>query len=193
MNNLPLSVVISLVFLLHLLIMRLTVSYLSPHDLLLLFLASFSHQCELIVIHCKSPKVSRTLHSVLPDLNMVVWILSARPPISNSLSLFTEPLGIVPRVPITTGITDIFIFHCFFLVLLQVLSTYFSFRFLWFLLNGLPRRQSSQVHRFSIFTFFLNYYKVCSSLWDYLICLYHKISEFYTSRFLAQRPMGLLP
>ena len=63
----------------------------------------------------KSPQISRTLLGILTDLNNAVgWTVSARTPISNSFSLFTKPLGIIPSTLITTGITIPFMFHCFF-------------------------------------------------------------------------------
>ena len=43
----------------------------------------------------KSTQVSRTLHSILADLNnAVVWMVSIRPFISKSSSPFINPLGI---------------------------------------------------------------------------------------------------
>ena len=66
-------------------------------------------------LYSKSPKISRTLLSVLVDLNsFLVWMIAARPPISNSSIAFTKPLGIVPKAPITIGITIILIFYTFF-------------------------------------------------------------------------------
>ena len=63
----------------------------------------------------KSPQVSRTLLSILADLNnVVIWRILARPSISNSFSSFTKPLGIVPSAPITIGITVTLMFHSFF-------------------------------------------------------------------------------
>ena len=59
--------------------------------LLLLLLQSFSHQRFLMVFHwslshSKSAQVSRTLLSILDDLNYVlVWMVSTRPVISQSL------------------------------------------------------------------------------------------------------------
>ena len=81
----------------------------------------------------KSPRVSRTILSILVDLNnAVVWLVSARPPISKSSSPFTKTLGIVSSAPITTGITVTFVFHSVFLVLKQDLSisffVFFDFR-----------------------------------------------------------------
>ena len=53
----------------------------------------------------KSPKVSRTLLSILAVLNnVVVWMVSTRLPTSKSSSPFSHPLFIVPNAPITIGI-----------------------------------------------------------------------------------------
>ena len=77
-----------------------------------------------------SPQVSRTLLSILADLNnVVVWMVSTCPLISKSSSPFTKPLGIIPSALITTGITVNFMFPSF-LVLQQgldiiSLSTFF--------------------------------------------------------------------
>ena len=66
---------------------------------------------------CKSPKVSRTLISILAVLNKaVVWVVSTRPPTSKSSSPFNNPLVTVPRASITIGITVTFMFHSFFSV-----------------------------------------------------------------------------
>ena len=78
-----------------------------------------------------------------------VWIVSARPPISNSFSSLTSPFGIVPSAPITIGITVTFMFHVFFFSSLTRFK-YLSFfpLFLLFLLCGLPRRQNSLYQNF---------------------------------------------
>ena len=61
----------------------------------------------------KSPQVSRTLLSILAVLNnVVVWIVSTRPPTSKSSSPFSNPF--VPNAPITIGIIVTFMFHSFF-------------------------------------------------------------------------------
>ena len=60
----------------------------------------------------KSPQVSRTLLSILSNVNnAVVWIVSTRPHISCGRN---NPLLTVPSTPITIGITVIFMFHSFF-------------------------------------------------------------------------------
>ena len=61
------------------------------------------------LINNKSPQVSRTLLSILADLNTsVIWMVSM------SSSPFINPLVTVPSAPITIGITVTFIFHSFF-------------------------------------------------------------------------------
>ena len=65
----------------------------------------------------KSHQVFRTLLSILAVLNnAVVWMVSTRPPTSNSSSPFNSPLVTVPNAPIMIGIIVTFIFRSFFLV-----------------------------------------------------------------------------
>ena len=83
-----------------------------------------------MVFHCsesKSSHVSRTLLSILADLNtaIVTWMVSTYPVISKSSSLCTNPLVTVPSAPITIGIIVTFMFHSFFNSLLR--SRYLSF------------------------------------------------------------------
>ena len=62
----------------------------------------------------KSSQVSRTLLSIMADLdNAVVWIVSAHPLISKSSCPFTNSLVTVQRAPITIGITVTFMFLSF--------------------------------------------------------------------------------
>ena len=102
------------------------------------------------------PQVSRTLLSILADLNnVVVWIFSTRFLISNSSSPFNNPLVTVSRTPITVGINVTFMFRSFFSSLILHLdffqvscSTVFQF--------------SSKVQgTYSLFTFF-QFYSVVS-------------------------------
>ena len=59
-------------------------------------------------------QIFRTLLIILAHLyNAVVWMVSACPPISNSFSPFTNPLGIVPCALITIGITFNIMFQSF--------------------------------------------------------------------------------
>ena len=74
----------------------------------------------------KFPQVSWTLLSILADLNnVVVWMVSTRPPTSKSSSPFNNPLVIVPNAPITIGIIVTCMFHSFFNSLAR--SRYLSF------------------------------------------------------------------
>ena len=67
------------------------------------------------LIDSKSPQVSRTLLSILADLNnTVVWMVSTRPLISKSTSPCTSLLLTVSRASITIGITVTFMFNSFF-------------------------------------------------------------------------------
>ena len=81
----------------------------------------------------KSPQVSRTLHSILVILNnVVVWMVSTRPPTSMSSSPFSNPLVTVPRVSITIVIIVTCMFHSFFnsqarFRYISFFSHYFSF------------------------------------------------------------------
>ena len=81
----------------------------------------------------ESPQVSRTLLSVLTNLNnAVVWMVSTHPVISKSPSPCTNPLVTAPSTPITIDITIIFMFHSFFgsLARSRYLSLFlYSFRF----------------------------------------------------------------
>ena len=62
----------------------------------------------------KFPQVSRTLLGILVDLyNALVWIVSIRPPISNSSISLSKPLVTVPNASITIGITTTLTFNNF--------------------------------------------------------------------------------
>ena len=81
----------------------------------------------------KSPQASRTLLSILAVLNnVVVWMVSTRPPMSKSSSPFSNPLVTVPNAPITIGIIVTCMLHSFFNYrarsrYLAFFSQYFSF------------------------------------------------------------------
>ena len=63
----------------------------------------------------KCPQVSRTLLSILAVLNnIVVWMISTRPPTSKSSSLFNNHLVAVPKAPITIGIIVTCLFPSYF-------------------------------------------------------------------------------
>ena len=62
----------------------------------------------------ESLRVSRTLLSILVDLNnAVIWMVSTHPSISNFSSSLNKLLSIVPILLIIIGITDTFMFHIF--------------------------------------------------------------------------------
>ena len=62
----------------------------------------------------KSPQVSRTLLSILANLNNAVFcMVSTRPPTSKSSSPFSNPLFTVPNAPITIGIIFTCMYHSF--------------------------------------------------------------------------------
>ena len=107
----------------------------------------------------KSPQVSRTLLSILADLNnATVWMVSTRLLISKSSSPFINPLVTLPRAPFTMGITAIYMFHSFFqfpskVEVLILLFTFFQFYFV-------VSRDSKAQNFASYLFFFVNYYKV---------------------------------
>ena len=79
-----------------------------------------------MVFHSKFLQVSRTLLSILPDLNnAVVCMVSTHPLISQSSIPFINPLAPVLRPPITIDIIITFMFHNFFNS--QARSRYLSF------------------------------------------------------------------
>ena len=90
------------------------------YNIIIITHESFSHQLTLMVFHwrlsdSKSPKVSRTLLSILAVFNKaVVWMVSTRPPTSKSSWPFNNPLLTIPKAPITIGIIVTFMFHSFF-------------------------------------------------------------------------------
>ena len=89
---------------------------------------SFSLQHELMVFYWslgddKCSQVSRTFPSILADLNnAVVWIVSIRPPISNSSGTLSKPLETVPNALIRIDITVIFHSFLSYLVRSEKLS-----------------------------------------------------------------------
>ena len=127
---------------------------------------SFSHQRWLMVFLWSLSdwnflQVSRTLLSILADLNnAVVLMVSTRPRISKSSSPFTKPLVTVPRAPVIIGITVTFMFHNFFSSLARSKYLFFFFHFLLILVCSRPGEQSLQFCKFS---FFIDYYMVWSS------------------------------
>ena len=108
----------------------------------------------------RSFPVYRTLLSILADHNNgVVWIVSSRPLISKSSSHYTIPLVTVPRASITNGINVTFMFQSFFQFSGQVfLFAFFQFYYV--------VSRNSKVHNSASSLFFVDYYKVWSSVRD---------------------------
>ena len=80
----------------------------------------------------KSPQVSKTLLTILADLNNAeVWIVSTWPLISISSSPCTNPFGAVQSELITIGITVTFVFHSFS-VLYTGLGYYYYYHYFFF-------------------------------------------------------------
>ena len=81
----------------------------------------------------KSYQVSRTLLSILAVFNnVVVWMVSTRPPSSKSSRPFNNPLVTVPKALITIATIVPFMFHSFFqfsskIEVLISLFTFFQF------------------------------------------------------------------
>ena len=100
----------------------------------------------------KSPQVSRTL---LFLNNVVVWMISTRPPTSKSSSPFKNPLVTVPKAPIPIGTIVTFIFHSFFQFpsKVQVLILLFTFFQFYSVVS-----QDSKIHNFVSSLFFIDYY-----------------------------------
>ena len=111
----------------------------------------------------KSPGVSRTLLSILADLNnAVIWIVSTHPLISQSSNPLINHLLIVPRASITIGIIATFMQKSFFNS--QARFTYLSFFSLSFNFTlwsaGSTKSTILQVLFFFFFFFFGHYYKI---------------------------------
>ena len=121
----------------------------------------------------KSPRVSRPLLSILTILNnVVVWMVSTRPPTSKSSSPFNNHLVTVPKAPSTIGIIVTFMFYSFFNSLAR--SRYLSFfsHSFNFILWSAGTAKSTILQ---ILFFVVDYYKVWSSGRDQVIRLYVKV------------------
>ena len=113
----------------------------------------------------KSPQVSRTLLSILADLNhAVVWMLSTRPLTSKSSSPLSNLLVTVPKAPITTiGIIVTCMFHGFFNSLIRSRIFILLYTFIQFY-SVVSRNSKVEYFANSLFSFFfVDYYKVWSS------------------------------
>ena len=116
----------------------------------------------------KSPQVYRTLLSILADLNnAVVWMVSTRPLISKSPSLFINPSVTVPRIPITIGIIVTFMFHSFFNSRARSrFLSFFSFSFNFTLWSAGTAKSTIRYVLFVVVVVVADYYKVWSSCRD---------------------------
>ena len=76
----------------------------------------------------KSSQVSRTLRSILADLNNdTAWIVSSCPVIFKSSSPCANPLVTVPSAPMTTGITVTLLLLLLLLLIIIILLLVFEF------------------------------------------------------------------
>ena len=135
----------------------------------------------------ESPRVSRTLLSILAVLNSaVVWMVLTHPKTSKSSNPLNNPFATVPKALIAIGTIVTFMFHSsfFFSIPLQGQGTYPSFHILSVLFSGQPGQQSPQFCKFS---FFVDYYKVWSSSRDLVIPLYVKVPQEFMRVIFSDR------
>ena len=155
--------------------------------------SSFSHQRLPMVPHwslsnSKSPHVFRTLLSILHDLsNVVVWVVSTHPDISNSSSHCINPLVIVPRAPITICITVTFMFHSFFFQFPSKVPVFILLSFFFHFYSVVSRDSEDENLASPFFFFFCCWLQGLSSSWDKVIRLYRKIPEEFVRLILQDR------
>ena len=139
--------------------------------IIILVQESFSHQRQLMVFHwslsdSKSSQVFRTFLSILVDLNnAVIWMASTRPLIFKPSSPCINPLVTVPKSTNYKWYHSHFYVPTFFFNS-PARSRYLSFFSLFFNFT----RWSAGTAKFSFF--FVEYYKVWSSVRDWVIRLY---------------------
>ena len=140
----------------------------------------------------KSPQVSRTLLSILTDLdNAVVWVVFARPLISKFFNPCISSFVTGPTAPIIIGITVIFMFHSFCSSLarsryLSLFSISFSFT-LWS-----AGTEKSTIRQVLFFSFFFFYYQLVSSSGRYkMVRLYLEIPENFMRVSFSMTDSGL--
>ena len=100
------------------------------HSFLRVFSTSFSRWFHTSLSDTRCPQISRTLSSILTDLNnAVVWMVSTGPIVSKSFSPCANTMVTVLDLIITNSITVTFMFHSFsqFSSKVEVLFIYFSF------------------------------------------------------------------
>ena len=101
---------------------------------------------------------ARTLQRILSVLNnVVVWMVSIRPPTSKSSSPFSNTLATVPNSPITIGIIVTFMFHSFLSSLARSRYLFFFSLSLNFILWSAGTAKSTILH-ILFFFFFDDYY-----------------------------------
>ena len=104
----------------------------------------------------ESPQISKILPSILTDLDsVVVWMVSIRPLISKSSSLFYNLSVTVRRAKIIIGINITFMFHGYFELSSKIQVFIRLFLFISILLCGQPEQQSPQVCKFSLLFFIM--------------------------------------
>ena len=116
----------------------------------------------------KSSQVFRTLLSILADLsNAIVWMGSTSL-ISKFSSPLTNPLGVVPSVPITTGITVTNMFRCLFVCFFSSLtrSRYLSLFSLSFDFTLRSSRTDSKVDYIASSLFFYFFFFFLTIAWS---------------------------
>ena len=133
---------------------------------------------------CKPPHVSRTLLSILVDLNSaVVWMNSILFVISSSSSLLVRPLRTVPKATTTTGINVTIMFHSFFSSVTRPKYWSIFFHFLLFSLSNLLERQNAQDDKFFSFCWLTLDLAFWPGLSDPFVS--QRSREFYASNFLG--------
>ena len=136
----------------------------------------------------KSPQVSRTLLSILTDLNnVIIWMVKIRLLISSSFNPLSKPLRTVPSSPIIIGITVTLTPHNFLSSLAR--SKYlclFSLSLIFTLWSaGMAKFTNRQVLFFHFFFFFFSFFYnhwvwiFWPGLGDQFVS--HNPSEFYAS------------
>ena len=120
----------------------------------------------------KSSHVSRTLFSILVDLNnAVVWMVAAHPLISNSSSPFFQAFRDCFEC------TNYNRYHRHFHVPLLFSSLAKSENVSFFSVSSILTRKDGKFHYSAGSLFFFHYYYVWSSGWDDVICLYLKLLD----------------
>ena len=115
----------------------------------------------------ESPLVSRTLLSVLADLNnSVVWMVSTRPLISKSSSPVINNLETVPRAPIRIGVIVTFMFIQFSS---EVEVFILFFHFLAILLSDQLVQQSPQFGKISFLLIIIRSGYLAENRWS--VCM----------------------